>query len=33
MNLIMLLSANSRLSYAELAKKPNLSVNAIHKIF
>jgi Lrp/AsnC family leucine-responsive transcriptional regulator len=31
MSLIMLLSANSRLSYAELAKKLNLSVNAIHK--
>ncbi|MGD0204041.1 MAG: AsnC family transcriptional regulator [Candidatus Bathyarchaeia archaeon] len=31
MNLIMLLSANSRVSYAELAEKLNLSVNAIHK--
>ena len=31
MCLIMLLSANSRLSYAELAEKLNLSVNAIHK--
>jgi Lrp/AsnC family leucine-responsive transcriptional regulator len=31
MSLIMLLSANSRLSYAELAEKLNLSVNAIHK--
>jgi Lrp/AsnC family leucine-responsive transcriptional regulator len=29
--LIMLLSANSRLSYAELAEKLNLSVNAVHK--
>jgi Lrp/AsnC family transcriptional regulator, leucine-responsive regulatory protein len=29
--LIMLLSENSRLSYAELAEKLNLSVNAIHK--
>ena len=27
----MLLSANSRSSYAELAEKLNLSVNAIHK--
>ena len=27
----MLLSANSRLSQAELAEKLNLSVNAIHK--
>jgi len=27
----MLLSANSRLSYAELAEKLNLSVNAVHK--
>ena len=31
MSLIMLLSANSKLSYAELAEKLNLSVNAIHK--
>jgi Lrp/AsnC family transcriptional regulator for asnA, asnC and gidA len=31
MSLIMLLSANSRLSYAKLAEKLNLSVNAIHK--
>jgi Lrp/AsnC family transcriptional regulator, leucine-responsive regulatory protein len=31
MRLIMLLSENSRLSYAELAEKLNLSVNAIHK--
>jgi DNA-binding Lrp family transcriptional regulator len=31
MGLIMLLSANSRLPYAELAEKLNLSVNAIHK--
>jgi Lrp/AsnC family leucine-responsive transcriptional regulator len=31
MILIMLLSANSRLSYAELAEKLNLSVNAVHK--
>jgi DNA-binding Lrp family transcriptional regulator len=31
MSLIMLLSENSRLSYAELAQKLNLSVNAIHK--
>jgi Lrp/AsnC family leucine-responsive transcriptional regulator len=31
MSLIMLLVANSRLSYAELAEKLNLSVNAIHK--
>jgi DNA-binding Lrp family transcriptional regulator len=31
MSLIKLLSANSRLSYAELAEKLNLSVNAIHK--
>ena len=31
MSLIMLLSANSRLSYVELAEKLNLSVNAIHK--
>lgn len=31
MSLIMFLSANSRLSYAELAEKLNLSVNAIHK--
>ena len=31
MSLIMLLSANSRLSYAELAEKLNLSVNAVHK--
>ena len=31
MSLIMHLSANSRLSYAELAKKLNLSVNAVHK--
>jgi Lrp/AsnC family leucine-responsive transcriptional regulator len=31
MRLIMLLSANSRLSYAELAEKLNLSVNAVHK--
>jgi len=31
MSLIMLLSANSRLSYAELAKKLNLSINAVHK--
>jgi len=30
-SLIMLLSANSRLSYAELADKLNLSVNAVHK--
>jgi Lrp/AsnC family transcriptional regulator, leucine-responsive regulatory protein len=31
MSLLMLLSANSRLSYAELAEKLNLSVNAVHK--
>jgi Lrp/AsnC family leucine-responsive transcriptional regulator len=31
MSLIMLLSANSRLSYADLAEKLNLSVNAVHK--
>jgi Lrp/AsnC family leucine-responsive transcriptional regulator len=31
MGLIMLLSSNSRLSYAELAEKLNLSVNAVHK--
>jgi DNA-binding Lrp family transcriptional regulator len=31
MNLIMLLMNNSRLSYAELAEKLNLSINAIHK--
>ena len=31
MSLIMLLSANSRLPYAEMAEKLNLSVNAIHK--
>jgi Lrp/AsnC family transcriptional regulator, leucine-responsive regulatory protein len=31
MSLLMMLSANSRLSYAELAEKLNLSVNAIHK--
>ncbi len=31
MSLLMLLSANSRLSYAELAEKLNFSVNAIHK--
>jgi DNA-binding Lrp family transcriptional regulator len=31
MRLIMLLAANSRLSYADLAEKLNLSVNAIHK--
>jgi Lrp/AsnC family leucine-responsive transcriptional regulator len=31
MSLIMLLAANSRLSYAELAEKLNLSVNAVHK--
>jgi DNA-binding Lrp family transcriptional regulator len=31
MSLIMSLSANSRLSYAELAEKLNLSVNAVHK--
>jgi DNA-binding Lrp family transcriptional regulator len=31
MSLIMLLSENSRLSYAELAEKLNLSVNAVHK--
>ncbi len=31
MSLIMLLSANSRSSYAELAEKLNLSINAIHK--
>jgi DNA-binding Lrp family transcriptional regulator len=31
MSLIMLLSANSRLSYAELAEKLKLSVNAVHK--
>jgi Lrp/AsnC family leucine-responsive transcriptional regulator len=31
MSLIMFLSANSRLSYAELAEKLNLSVNAVHK--
>lgn len=31
MSLLMLLSVNSRLSYAELAKKLNLSVNAVHK--
>lgn len=29
--LIQLLLANSRLPYAELAKKLNLSVNAVHK--
>jgi DNA-binding Lrp family transcriptional regulator len=31
MSLIMLLTANSRLPYTELAEKLNLSVNAIHK--
>jgi DNA-binding Lrp family transcriptional regulator len=31
MSLIMLLAANSRLSYAELAEKLNLSVSAVHK--
>jgi DNA-binding Lrp family transcriptional regulator len=31
MNLILLLLQNSRLSYAELADKLNLSVNAVHK--
>jgi DNA-binding Lrp family transcriptional regulator len=31
MSLIMLLSANSRLSYADLAEKLGLSVNAVHK--
>jgi Lrp/AsnC family leucine-responsive transcriptional regulator len=31
MSLIMLLCINSRLSYAELAEKLNLSVNAVHK--
>ena len=31
MRLIMLLSENSRLSYAELADKLNLSINAVHK--
>jgi len=31
MSLIMLLCINSRLSYAELAEKINLSVNAVHK--
>jgi DNA-binding Lrp family transcriptional regulator len=31
MSLIMLLSSNSRLSYAELAEKLSLSVNAVHK--
>jgi DNA-binding Lrp family transcriptional regulator len=31
MSLIMLLTANSRASYSELAEKINLSVNAIHK--
>lgn len=31
MSLIMLLAANSRLSYAELAEKLSLSVNAVHK--
>jgi Lrp/AsnC family leucine-responsive transcriptional regulator len=31
MSLIMLLSQDSRLSYAELAEKLNLSVNAVHK--
>ncbi len=31
MSLIMLLSQDSRLSYAELADKLNLSVNAVHK--
>jgi DNA-binding Lrp family transcriptional regulator len=31
MSLIMLLAANSRLSYAELAEKLGLSVNAVHK--
>jgi Lrp/AsnC family leucine-responsive transcriptional regulator len=31
MQLIMLLLANSRVSYAELAEKLNLSVNAVHK--
>jgi Lrp/AsnC family transcriptional regulator for asnA, asnC and gidA len=31
MSLILLLSANSRLSYAELAEKLNLSVTAVHK--
>ena len=31
MSLIMQLSANSRLSYAELAEKLDLSVNAVHK--
>ena len=31
MSLLMLLSTNSRLSYADLAEKLNLSVNAVHK--
>jgi DNA-binding Lrp family transcriptional regulator len=31
MSLIMLLAANSRLPYADLAEKLNLSVNAVHK--
>jgi DNA-binding Lrp family transcriptional regulator len=31
MSLIMLLAANSRLSYAKLAEKLGLSVNAVHK--
>jgi DNA-binding Lrp family transcriptional regulator len=31
MSLIMLLAANSRSSYSELAEKLNLSVNAVHK--
>jgi len=31
MSLIMFLSANSRLSYVELAERLNLSVNAVHK--
>ena len=31
MSLILLLLQNSRLSYAELADKLNLSVNAVHK--
>jgi DNA-binding Lrp family transcriptional regulator len=31
MSLIMLLTANSRLPYTELAEKLNLSVNAVHK--
>jgi Lrp/AsnC family leucine-responsive transcriptional regulator len=31
MSLILLLLQNSRLSYAELADKLNLSINAVHK--